>query len=84
MLQFFRVFIYPAVGNLWFPEWRDPLLPSFSSRNSQDIRERLCLSSSLSLSLSQRLAEHGRGGVLSLPTKATKNSRVTTGIAFIS
>lgn len=86
MLQFFRVFIYPAVGNLWFPEWRDPLLPSFSSRNSQDIRERLCLSPSLcfSLSLSQRLAGHGRGGVLTLPTKATKNSRVTTGIAFIS
>lgn len=83
MLQFFRVFIYPAVGNLWFPEWRDPLLPSFSSRNSQDIRERLYLSS-LSLPLSQRLAEHGRGGVVSLPTKATKNSRVTTGIAFIS
>ena len=56
MLQFFRVFIYPAVGNLWFPEWRDPLLPSFSSRNSQDIRERLCLSPlsfSLSLSLSK-------------------------------
>lgn len=68
---------FPSGATLFFRRFRRVIRRIFASACAS-------LLLSVSLSLSQRLAGHGRGGVLTLPTKATKNSRVTTGIAFIS